>query len=107
MRRKGIPLRVKNTFNPEGNGTLIRDQKNNTPEILRSVAAKGDLSIIKIYSSELVYNPGLISRLIASVSEGGVNIYAISTSLSTLAMVLPASAMDDVLARLESLHEGR
>lgn len=107
VRRKGIPLLVRNTFDPDGRGTLIRSQKCNSPEMLRSVAAKGDLSIIKIYSSEIVYNPGLISRLIGSVSEAAVNTYAISTSLSTLAVALPSSAMTGVLRRLEALQESQ
>jgi len=107
VRRKGIPLMVRNTFDPDGRGTLIRSQKCNSPEILRSVAVKTDLSIIKIYSSEIVYNPGLISRLIGSVSEAAVNTYAISTSLSTLAVALPTSAMAGVLKRLEALQEAQ
>ncbi len=107
VRRKSIPLMVKNTFNPDGHGTLVRNQKCNTHEILRSVAAKGDLSIIKIYSSEIVYNPGLISRLIASVSEAAVNTYAISTSLSTLAVALPTPAIPCVLDKLKALHENQ
>ena len=105
VRRKSIPLMVKNTFNPDSRGTLVRNQKCNTPEILRSVAAKGDLSIIKIYSSEVVYNPGLIARLIGSVSEAAVNTYAVSTSLSTLAVALPTPAIPCVLDKLKALHE--
>ncbi|NLI73744.1 MAG: aspartate kinase [Euryarchaeota archaeon] len=107
VRQKSIPLIVKNTFNPDGHGTLVRNQKCNSTEIVRSVASKGDLSIIKIYSSEIVYNPGLISRLIASVSEAAVNTYAISTSLSTLAVVLPTPAIPCVLSKLNALHENQ
>ncbi len=107
VRKKSIPLMVKNTFNPDGHGTLVRNQKCNTPEIVRSVASKGDLSIIKIYSSEIVYNPALISRLIASVSEVAVNTYAISTSLSTLAVALPTPAIPRVLENLKALHENQ
>lgn len=105
VRRKGIPLVVKNTFNPSAPGTLIRSQRSNEADILRSVAAKGDLSIIKIYSSEIVYNPGLISRLVGSISEAAVNTYAVSTSLSTLAVVVPSSALDEVTRRLKALDE--
>jgi aspartate kinase len=107
VRRKSIALMVKNTFNPDGHGTLVRNQKCHASEILRSVAAKSDLSIIKIYSSEIVYNPGLISRLIASVSEAAVNTYAISTSLSTLAVALPTPAIPCVLDKLKALHENQ
>jgi aspartate kinase len=105
VRRKGIPLMVKNTFNPEAPGTLVRAQRANGGDMLRSVAFKGDLSIVKVYSSEIVYNPSLISRLVGSISDAAVNTYAVSTSLSTLAVVVPTSSVKEVVKRIESLHE--
>jgi aspartate kinase len=105
VRRKGIPLMVKNTFNPDARGTLIRAQKSNNSDILTSVAVKCDLSIIKVYSSEIVYQPSLISRLVGAISDAAVNTYAVSTSLSTLAVVIPTPAVDEVLKRIDSLGE--
>jgi aspartate kinase len=105
VRRKNIPLRVKNTFNPGAQGTLIRRQKSNGGDLLRSVAVKCDLSIVKVYSSEIVYQPGLISRLVGSISDAAVNTYAVSTSLSTLAVVIPTPSVDEVLKRIDSLKE--
>lgn len=105
VRRKNIPLVVKNTFNPQARGTLIRSQKSNGGDLLRSVAVKTDLSIVKVYSSEIVYQPGLISRLVGSISDAAVSTYAVSTSLSTLAVVVPTPSVDVVLKRIESLHE--
>jgi aspartate kinase len=69
------------------------------------VAVKCDLSIIKVYSSEIVYQPSLISRLVGSISDAAVNTYAVSTSLSTLAVVIPTPAVDEVIRRIESLNE--
>ena len=105
VRRKGIPLMVKNSFNPDAPGTLIRAQKSNGGDLLRSVAVKSDLSIVKVYSSEIVYQPSLISRLVGAISDAAVNTYAVSTSLSTLAVVIPTTAADEVLHRLKSLNE--
>ncbi|WP_019177873.1 aspartate kinase [Methanomassiliicoccus luminyensis] len=105
VRKKNIPLTVKNTFNPEAPGTLIRRQKSDGGDLLRSVAVKCDLSIVKIYSSEIVYQPGLISRLIGSISDAAVNTYAVSTSLSTLAVVVPTTAVDEVIRRISALNE--
>lgn len=105
VRRKGIPLVVKNSFDPQARGTLIRGQRANGGDTLRSVAVKSDLSIVKVYSSEIVYQPSLISRLVAVISDAAVNTYAVSTSLSTLAMVIPTTAAEEVKRRIDSLHE--
>jgi aspartate kinase len=99
VRRKEICLMVKNTFDPDGKGTRIKKLKEQNGEVLRSVAMKGDLSIIKIYSSEIVYQPELVSRLLSAVTDG-VNTYAVSTSLSTLSVVIPSPSVKGIQDRL-------
>jgi aspartate kinase len=105
VRKKSIPLMVKNTFNPDDNGTLIRNLKTASGDVLRSVAVKCDLSIVKVYSSEIVYQPGLISRLVGQISEAAVNTYAVSTSLSTLAVLVSSPSVDGVTKRIYALNE--
>ncbi len=102
VRRKGICLLVKNTFDPEGSGTRIRKLKDASGEVLRSVAMKSDLSIIKVYSSEIVYQPELVSRLLSAVSDG-VSTYAVSTSLSTLAVVIPTPSVKGMSDKIAAL----
>lgn len=105
VRKRGIPLAVKNTFNPESKGTIIRSIKNKSKGMLRSVAAKTDLSIVKIYSSELVYQPELVSRLVATVSGAAGNTYAVSTSLSTIAFLVPSEKIEDIIDKISTMHE--
>jgi aspartate kinase len=99
-KRKGVAVLVKNTFNPQGNGTRIHSASPTGKDMLRSVALKTGLSIVKVYSSELVYQPELIARILEAISANGVTIYAVSTSLSTLAVVVPSDSVDDVCERL-------
>ena len=105
VRKRGIALAVKNTFNPDFKGTIIRNIKNGSKGILRSVASKTDLSIVKIYSSELVYQPDLVSRLVATVSGAAGNTYAMSTSLSTIAFLIPSNKIEDVISKISTMHE--
>jgi aspartate kinase len=107
VRRKHIRTLVKNTFNPEGKGTTIHNLRSRGKDLLRSVAMKSDLSIIKVYSSEIVYYPRFVSNLLSSISDNGVNTYAISTSLSTLAVVVPSSDVAQVLKRINDAGENR
>jgi aspartate kinase len=99
-RKKKITVMVKNTFNPKAEGTIIKENRRDGGHLLKSVALKTDLSVVKVYSSEIVYNPSLVSRLLDSVSEHGVSSYAISTSLSTLALAVPSSAARSICQRI-------
>lgn len=106
-RKKKIVVIIKNTFHPSGEGTKIHDLRSSGNELLRSVAVKSDLSILKVYSSEIVYNPSLVTKLLESVSEDGVTTYAISTSLSTLAIALPSGATKRVYDKISKLEMGQ
>ena len=104
-RKKRILVKVKNTFDPEAEGTSIRDSKRNGDSLLKSVAVKGDLAVVKVYSSEIVYNPGLVMHLLALISENGAAAYAISTSLSTLAFAVPSSSAKKICERIRRSGE--
>lgn len=106
-RQKGILIRVRNTFNPEGMGTSIHHLRAREGGMLRGVAFKPDLSVIKIYSSEIVYDPQLVCKIISSISGNGVSTYAMSTSLSTLAVAIHSSAVAETLASLNALEDGQ
>jgi len=73
--------------------------------LLKSVAVKSDLAVVKVYSSEIVYNPGLVMHLLATVSENGSAAYAISTSLSTLAFAVPSSSAKGICERIRRSGE--
>ncbi|KAF5066675.1 Bifunctional aspartokinase/homoserine dehydrogenase 1 [anaerobic digester metagenome] len=104
-KRKGVAVLVKNTFNPSGPGTRIHGLNRNSQDLLRSVALKTGLSIVKIYSSELVYQPDLVARILEAISSDGTTIYAVSTSLSTLAVVLPSDSVQEACARLKGFRD--
>jgi len=104
-RKKRILVKVKNTFEPMAEGTCIRDSKKNGDCLLKSVAVKSDLAVVKVYSSEIVYNPGLVMHLLATVSENGSAAYAISTSLSTLAFAVPSSSAKGICERIRRSGE--
>lgn len=104
-KRKNIPVWIKNTFKPDAYGTKIFSMKATGSTLLRSVAMKGDLAVVKFYSSEIAYQPSLLTKILESVNAYGVSTYAVSTSLSTLAVALPTSSLAEVMERVGMLKE--
>lgn len=104
-RMKSMDVWVKNTFNPEGKGTRICAVRQGGRNMLRSVAMKKDLSIVKVYSGELMYQPGLVNKILEAVCSNGVTPFAISTSLSTLAVLLPSEQVLEVCDRLRAMSD--
>ena len=106
VRLKHIPLRVRNSFKPEEPGTLIHHLRKSTSEVLRSVAAKTDLSIITISSAEIAYRPAMVAKIINQIAEINVIIYSISTSLSTIAFLVHNNDVKQTLRQLNGLSGG-
>ena len=106
MRLKHIPLKVKNSFKPDEPGTLIHHLRKSKNELLRSVAAKTDLSIITISSAEIAYRPAMVARIIEKIAEINVIIYSISTSLSTVAFLVHNNDVKITLRQLNGLSGG-
>lgn len=106
VRLKHIPLKVKNSFKPDEPGTLIHHLRKSTSEMLRSVAAKTDLSIITISSAEIAYRPAMVARIIDKIADINVIIYSISTSLSTVAFLVHNNDVKQTLRQLNGLSGG-
>lgn len=106
VRLKHIPLKVRNSFKPEEPGTLIHHLRKSTSEMLRSVAAKTDLSIITISSAEIAYRPAMVARIIDKIADINVIIYSISTSLSTVAFLVHNNDVKLTLRQLNGLNGG-
>ena len=105
VRLKHIPLRVRNSSKPEEAGTLIHHLRKAKDGLLKSVAAKTDLSIITISSAEIAYRPSMVAMIIDKIAEINVIIYSISTSLSTVAFLVHNNDVKATLKQLNALED--
>ncbi len=104
VRVKHIPLKVKNSFKPEEPGTLIHHLRKPRNDLLRSVAAKTDLSIITISSAEMAYRPAMVSKILDRIAAADTIIYSISTSLSTFAFLVSSNDVKNTLKQLNGIE---
>lgn len=79
---KKIPLIVKNTFNPNHEGTRIDFERNSRDEIATAVSNIRKVTLIKIYGNYLIGNIGFSGSLFSLFSNYNINIIMISQSSS-------------------------
>ena len=80
-RRRGIPIRIKNTFRPDAPGTLITARPAGRGGPLM-VSSMGGMALVTIEGAGIIGQPGMVMRLLAPVAAAGTNIYMISMSSS-------------------------
>ena len=101
--REGIPMVVKNTFNPSNPGTeIVKDAPSKTD--ITGLSAIKDISIIDISGAGMVAIPGYASRVFKSLSDKNVNIILITQASSEHSITI-AIKNEDSLRAIESLEE--
>ena len=78
-----IPIRIKNSFDPEHTGTLISSKStpNNTSNI-KGFSSINKMSLITIMGSGMIGVPGIAMRTFKALSEANVNVFFITQSSS-------------------------
>ena len=77
-----IPVRMKNTFNAAGAGTLIIDDSTRPKEIIRSVLLVKDAGLINITGAVMMGRPGTAARILGLLGAQGINVRMIILSVS-------------------------
>lgn len=88
----GIPLRVKNTFNPSHPGTLIVTNGVPRGHRIKAVTAIRDLSLITVEGKGMLGVPGIAARTFGAVARTGTSVLMISQSSSeqSICFVVPS-----------------
>lgn len=79
---KGIPILVKNTFDPKDPGTLIRTDANGGGEMIRGITSIDRIALLSLEGSGMVGIPGFSKRLFDALSRAKINVILITQSSS-------------------------
>lgn len=99
--REGIPISIRNTFNPAFPGTLITKDPAPGPRALKGVASIGRLCLLNLEGGGLVGVMGMASRLFGALARRRVNVILI-TQASSEHSICWAVAPGDALAAKEA-----
>ncbi|MCP4427867.1 MAG: aspartate kinase [Chloroflexi bacterium] len=100
----GIPLRIKNTFNPAHSGTVIVPDNDAVNGGIKAVTAIKNLSLITVEGTGMIGIPGIAARTFGAVARSDVSVLLISQASSeqSICFATPETASDTVIAALEA-----
>lgn len=79
---RGIPLRIKNTFNPRGPDTLITQESTQDMRPVKAVTAIRRMSIVTVAGRGMLGVPGVAAKVFSAVAREGISVLMISQSSS-------------------------
>jgi bifunctional aspartokinase / homoserine dehydrogenase 1 len=100
---RGIPLWVKNTFNPGIPGTLIERQAREVSGTVKAVTAIKGLSMVTVEGRGMMGVPGIAARTFGAVASQGASVLMISQASSeqSICFVVPSETAQGVISAIE------
>lgn len=93
--KKEIPVRIKNTFSPNDDGTLIERSVSGNKNMARGISSMGKIAFLSLEGSGMVGIPGFSRRLFSALAENKINVILITQSSSEHSI---CAAIDEVNA---------
>lgn len=91
---EGIPIYVKDTFDPSAPGTLIENDPPRGKERLIGISNSDNIALLSLEGSGMVGIPGFSSRLFGTLSQNDINIILITQASSVHTMCVAVSEKD-------------
>ena len=96
---EGIPIYVKNTFDPQAYGTLIEKNPPRSKDSVIGISNSDNIALLSLEGSGMVGIPGFSSRLFETLSQNDINIILITQASSVHTMCIAVSEKDAEKAR--------
>ena len=91
---EGIPIYVKNTFDPQAHGTLIEKNPPRSKDKVIGISNSDNIALLSLEGSGMVGIPGFSSRLFETLSQNDINIILITQASSVHTMCIAVSEKD-------------
>ncbi|NNE29199.1 MAG: bifunctional aspartate kinase/homoserine dehydrogenase I, partial [Saprospiraceae bacterium] len=80
--KAGIPLVIKNTFNPDHSGTYISKSSGENGHIIKGISSISSIALLTLQGSGLFGVPGISGRLFSALAQAGINVIMITQGSS-------------------------
>ena len=79
---KNIPILVKNTFNPESAGTIIKEKVDNDRKPIKGISSISGTTLITVTGLSMVGVIGVNQRIFTKLASNGISVFMVSQASS-------------------------
>ncbi|MEJ6981699.1 bifunctional aspartate kinase/homoserine dehydrogenase I [Pedobacter sp. P351] len=97
---KKIPIVIRNTFEPDFKGTVIRHDCRESEHPIKGISSINEISVLNLQGSGMVGKAGFSGRLFSLLSREQINVILITQSSSEHSITFAVHPADAVKARL-------
>lgn len=79
---KNIPIKVKNTFNPDAPGTIIKEKIDDDQKPIKGISSIGGTTLITVTGLSMVGVIGVNRRIFTALADHGISVFMVSQASS-------------------------
>ena len=79
---KNIPIKVKNTFNPNNPGTIIKEKASNDRKAIKGISSISGTTLITVTGLSMVGVIGVNRRIFTALAVNGISVFLVSQASS-------------------------
>uniref|UniRef100_A0A5B7AAX6 aspartate kinase n=1 Tax=Davidia involucrata TaxID=16924 RepID=A0A5B7AAX6_DAVIN len=92
-REGDIPVRVKNSYNPNAPGTLITRKRDMSKAVLTSIVLKRNVTMLDIVSTRMLGQFGFLAKVFSIFEDLGISVDVVATSEVSISLTLDPSKL--------------
>ncbi|CAN6575205.1 unnamed protein product [Malus baccata var. baccata] len=92
-READIPVRVKNSYNPNAPGTVITHARDMSKAVLTSIVLKRNVTVLDIVSTRMLGQYGFLAKVFTTFEDLGISVDVVATSEVSISLTLDPSKL--------------
>ena len=104
VRLRKIAVTIRNTVNPDAEGTRIKAKSPQPDSVIKSVAFDTGICLLNIYASGVGARMGILAQVANAMTDQGINIRSVVTSQTCISLLLSRGDLDPGRQALMSLR---
>lgn len=80
--KANIPIAIKNTFNPEGEGTIINSESTSEGRLIKGISSINDTSLLTVQGLGMVGVVGVNHRIFRALADADISVFLVAQASS-------------------------
>ncbi len=100
VRQAGIPINIKNTFNPSHKGTMIVEDYVPDNSVITGIAGKKDFAVLLLEKSMMNNEIGFARKVLSVLEHYGISFEHVPSGIDTMSFVISENELDGKLDKV-------
>jgi len=105
VKNAGIDIAIKNTYQPDAQGSLITGEATFLDSVIKSVSYTTDVAILRIHAPGVGARFGFLSKVLEPIAKVGINLKSVVTSQTCISLIMSKKDIEKGMSAVKAIEE--